>query len=257
MKFSYAELAGMIDHALLHPTMTDAELRAGCELALRLGVAGVCIKPYAVPLAASILQGSSVAVGTVIGFPHGSNTSRIKRAETAGACDDGATEIDMVINIGKALSGDWAFVEADIRAVCEEAHRHRALVKVIFENDFLCDDATKTQLCKISEQAGADFIKTSTGFGFVNGPDGRLHTAGATAHDLQLMRGAVSEKVQVKAAGGIRDLAGLLAARALGATRVGTSASETILAECRRAEEGGESDDRLEHASRESRTNDY
>lgn len=236
MKYSYAELAGMIDHALLHPTMTDAELRAGCELAARLAVASVCIKPYAVKWAAKLLDNSSVKVGTVIGFPHGSNATEIKRAETDLACRDGATEIDMVINIGKALSADWRTVEDDIRAVCEEAHRHDALVKVIFENDFFADDSSKVQLCKVSEIAGADFVKTATGFGFIKGPDGRFSVGGATAHDLALMRASVSPKVQVKAAGGVRDLAGLMAVRELGATRCGTSASAAILDEFRRYE---------------------
>lgn len=223
----------MIDHALLHPTMTDAELRAGCDLALSLGVASVCIKPYAVPLAASILRGSSVAVGTVVGFPHGANATEIKRLETAQACADGAAEIDMVINIGKALSGDLETVEADMRSVCEEAHQHAALVKVIFENDFLRDDVIKIELCKISERAGADFIKTSTGFGFIKGSDGHFRTAGATAHDLALMRAHVTERVQIKASGGVRDLDSLIAVRELGATRCGTSASAAILGEYR------------------------
>jgi deoxyribose-phosphate aldolase len=234
MKYSYGELAGMIDHALLHPTMSDAELRAGCTLAAKLGVASVCIKPYAVALAADVLRGSDVAVGTVIGFPHGSNATEIKRMETARACADGAREIDMVINIGKAMSGDWRYVEEDIRAVCHEAHTHGALVKVIFENDFFASDATKIQLCKISESAGADFVKTSTGFGFVKRPDGSFSTSGATAHDVILMRANVTSRVQVKAAGGVRDLTGLIAMRDLGVTRCGTSASAAILDEYQR-----------------------
>jgi deoxyribose-phosphate aldolase len=233
MKYQYEELAGMIDHALLHPTLTDAELRAGCDLALSLRVASVCIKPYAVRVGAGILRGSSVAVGTVIGFPHGANTTEIKRLETAQACADGASEIDMVINIGKARSGDWDYVEADIRAVCNEAHQRSALVKVIFENEFLRDDAMKIELCKISERSGADFIKTSTGFGFVKGSDGHFRTIGATAHDLILMRAHVTNRVQLKASGGIRDLDSLSAARELGASRCGTSATAAILREYR------------------------
>jgi deoxyribose-phosphate aldolase len=235
MKYSYAELAGMIDHALLHPTLSDAELRAGCTLAAKLCVASVCIKPYAVTLAAAILRGSDVAVGTVIGFPHGGNATEIKRMETARACADGATEIDMVINIGKAMSGDWRYVEEEIRAICHEAHTQTALVKVIFENDFFAGDATKIQLCEISESAGADFVKTSTGFGFVKAPDGRFNTSGATLHDVTLMRANVSSKVQVKAAGGVRDLATLIAMRDLGVTRCGTSASAAILDEYQRS----------------------
>jgi deoxyribose-phosphate aldolase len=233
MKYRYEELAGMIDHALLHPVLSDEELRAGCELARLLGVASVCIKPYAVPLAAEILRGTDVAVGTVVGFPHGSNVAAIKAAETAQACADGAREIDMVINIGKALSGDWTYVENEIRAVSDEAHAHGALLKVIFENEFLRDDATKIQLCKASESAGADFVKTSTGFGFVKNAEGHFRTIGATPHDLRLMRAHVSTRVQVKASGGVRDLEGLLAVRELGATRCGTSATDAILGEYR------------------------
>jgi deoxyribose-phosphate aldolase len=144
-------MAGMIDHSLLHPTMTDEELKAGCELAAKYRVASVCIKPYAVKMAAELLRGSGVAVGAVIGFPHGSSTTEVKRFETATACRDGAREIDMVMNIGKALSGDWEYVEADVRAVCEEAHAHGAIVKVIFENDYLSGDEIKIRLCRICD----------------------------------------------------------------------------------------------------------
>lgn len=240
MKYTYAELAGMIDHALLHPTMTDAEMRAGCELARKYAVASVCIKPYAVPLAVAALRGSSVAVGTVIGFPHGSNTTAIKRSEVAQACREGATEIDVVINIGKALGGDWLYVENELREIAEETHRHRALLKVIFETDFLTNDAAKIHLCEISERVGADFVKTSTGFGFVRQADGGFNTVGATAHDLTLMRARTSEKVQVKASGGMRNLDALIAARDLGATRCGTSATAQILDEYERRKVAGD-----------------
>jgi deoxyribose-phosphate aldolase len=234
MKYTYPELAGMIDHALLHPTMIDAEMRDGCALARRYAVASVCIKPYAVKLAVEALRGSGVAVGTVIGFPHGSSTTEIKRSETAQACHDGATEIDVVINIGKALGGDWAYVEEELRAVTREAHEHSALLKVIFETDFLTSDLAKIHLCEICGRVGADFVKTSTGFGFVRQADGHFHTKGATAHDLTLMRLHAPPPVQVKASGGVRDLDGLIAARDLGATRCGTSATASILEEYRR-----------------------
>ena len=236
MKYTYSELAGMIDHALLHPTLTDAELGDGCDLAKRYRIASVCIKPYAVEMAAELLKGSGVAVGTVIGFPHGSDATEVKRHETEIACRDGAVEIDMVINVGKILSGDFAFVDSDIRAVCEEAHRQGALAKVILETDFLPDDAIKIRLCEICEKAGADFVKTSTGFGFVKQPDGGFNYKGATAHDLTLMRAHVSPKVQVKASGGIRNLDDLILARDLGATRCGTSATAQLLDEYRRRE---------------------
>lgn len=234
MKYTYAELAGMIDHALLHPTMTDAEMRAGCELARKYAVASVCIKPYAVPLAVAALRASRVAVGTVIGFPHGSNTTAIKRAEIVQACGEGATEIDVVINIGKALGGDWSYVENELQEIAEETHRHGALLKVIFETDFLTADAAKIQLCEICERVGADFVKTSTGFGFVRQPDGGFNTVGATAHDLTLMRAHTSAKMRVKASGGVRNLDALIAVRDLGATRCGTSATAQILDEYER-----------------------
>jgi deoxyribose-phosphate aldolase len=235
MKYTYAELAGMIDHALLHPTMSEDEMREGCRMAAAYQIASVCIKPYAVRLASDLLRGTRVAVGTVIGFPHGGSATEVKAFETSIACRDGATEIDMVANIGAALSGKWDFVEADIKAVADEAHRHGALLKVIFETGFLTDE-TKIGLCKAAEAAGAEFVKTSTGFGFVNGPTGMFAT-GATEADIRLMRASVSEKVQVKASGGVRDLDALIAVRELGATRCGTSATQKILDEYRRREQ--------------------
>lgn len=234
MKYTYEEMAGMIDHSLLHPTMTDAELEAGCKLAAKYRVASVCIKPYAVKMAAGILNGTGVKVGAVVGFPHGGSTTESKCFETAAACNDGATEIDMVINIGKALSGDWAYVTRDIRQVTEAAHKNGAIVKVIFENDFITDDKLKIKLCQICESVSADFVKTSTGYGFVKASDGKYSYKGATEEDLKLMRANCSTKVQVKAAGGIRDLDALIHARDLGVTRVGATATAQMLEEYRR-----------------------
>lgn len=234
MRYTYEELSGMIDHSLLHPTMTDKELRAGCRLAKKYRVAAVCIKPYAVKMAAQLLRGSRVAVGAVVGFPHGSSATEVKRYETERACRDGATEIDVVINVGKALSGDWDYVQRDVRAVVREAHRRHAIVKVIFENDFLPNDAIKRKLCRVCERAGADFVKTSTGYGFVKGPDGSYSYQGATDADLKLMRAATSKKVQVKAAGGVRDLDALMHVRDLGVTRCGATATAAMLDEYRR-----------------------
>jgi deoxyribose-phosphate aldolase len=206
-------------------------------------VASVCIKPYAVKRAVDLLKGSGVLVGAVIGFPHGNSATESKRYETELACRDGAAEIDMVINVGKALSGDWDYVERDIKAVCDEAHRHGAKVKVIFENDYLTNggaglssDDFKRKLCELGERAGADWVKTSTGYGFVKQPDGRYHYQGATEHDLKLMRASCSSKVQVKAAGGVRDLDGLIKVRDLGATRCGATSTAAMLDECRRRE---------------------
>ncbi len=243
MNCTYAQLAKMIDHSLLHPTLTDQEFEDGCRLAVQYGVASVCTKPYAVRRAAKLLKGSGVNVGAVIGFPHGNSTTESKRYETELACRDGAVEIDMVINVGKALSGDWEYVESDVQAVCDEAHRRGAKVKVIFENDYLDkggagldSDAFKRRLCELCERAGADWVKTSTGYGFVKQADGSYNYKGATEHDLALMRASVSPKVQVKAAGGVRDLDGLIRVRDLGATRCGATATAAMLDEYRRRE---------------------
>lgn len=231
MKYSYSDLAQMIDHSLLNPTLTDQELEEGCALAAKYKVASVCIKPYYVKRAAELLKGTGVLVGAVVGFPHGSSTTEVKRYETEMACRDGATEIDMVINIGKALSGDWSYVENEVRVISEEAHQRGAIVKVIFENDFLTKDETKIKLCQLCERAGADYVKTSTGYGFVKQRDGSYNYKGATEHDLKLMRANCSPKVKVKAAGGVRDLDGLIRVRDLGGARCGASATVAMLDE--------------------------
>ena len=243
MKYTYEQLAKMIDHSLLHPTMTDQELEDGCRLAAKYGVASVCIKPYAVKRAAELLKGSGVFVGAVIGFPHGNSCTESKRYETELACRDGAAEIDMVINLGKALSGDWEYVERDVKAVCDEAHQRGAKVKVIFENDYLTQggaglssDDFKKKLCQLCERAGADWVKTSSGYGFVKQADGSYNYQGATEHDLTLMRASVSAKVQVKAAGGVRGLDGLIKVRDLGASRCGATATAAMLDDYRRRE---------------------
>jgi len=248
MQPTYEDLAGMIDHSLLHPTMTDADLEAGCATAAKYGTASVCIKPYAVKRAVELLKGTQVKVGCVIGFPHGHSATEVKRFETEVACKDGAVEIDMVINIGKALSGDWDYVERDVKAVCDEAHKHGAKVKVIFENDYLTkggaglsSDEFKIKLCQLCERAGADWVKTSTGYGFVKQTDGSYNYQGATEHDLALMRKSCSDKVQVKAAGGVRDLDGLIRVYQLGATRCGATATAVMLDEYRRREKEGTS----------------
>lgn len=223
-------IAKLIDHSLLHPTLTDDEMRAGCEVARRFGVASVCIKPYAVPLAVECLKGSPVLVGTVIGFPHGSSSTAAKVFEAEDACRAGAVELDVVVNIGKVLGGDWPYVEREIKELVAAARRHRAITKVIFENDYLANDEQKLRLCQICEAAGAEFVKTSTGFGFVRLPDGNYNYRGATEHDVKLMREATGPAVQVKAAGGIRNYKEAARLRELGATRIGASATEAIVA---------------------------
>ena len=223
-------LVTLIDHAVLHPTQTADDLRVACELCTRVGVASVCVKPSHVQLAAELLDGSSVVPSTVIGFPHGGTTTAAKVAETQWACEDGAREVDMVINIGAALAKDWGVVSADIGAVVAEARRHDVITKVIFETGLIPDDETKRELCRISEGEGAAFVKTSTGFGFVKQPDGSLKATGATEHDIALMRDACSDAVQVKASGGIRSYDDAAKLVALGATRLGTSGTEAIAA---------------------------
>lgn len=224
-----AGIASLIDHSLLQPNLTDEALRDGCDLARRMRVASVCIKPYAVRLASECLAGSDVAVGTVVGFPHGSGRTETKVYEARLACDDGASELDMVVNIGRVLSRDWDYVEADIRAVVELARERGALTKVIFENDLLPSDEFKIELCRICERVGAEFVKTSTGYGFVKQTDGGYNYRGATEHDVALMRQHCGPAVQVKAAGGIRTYEDAVRIRELGATRIGTTASREII----------------------------
>ncbi len=220
MQIRYEEIAGMIDHSLLHPTLTDKQIEEGCLLARRLRVASVCVKPSFVSQAKALLKGSTVRVGTTIGFPHGGHTTEAKRQEALDACSNGAVELDMVVNIGKVLSEEWEYVKADIKAVQEVALRHGAILKVIFENCYL-EDRHKINLCLICSDLGVDFVKTSTGFG----------TAGATDEDVRLMRKHSAPSVQIKAAGGIRSLDRLLRMRELGCTRIGATATEKILEE--------------------------
>ena len=221
--YTYSDVAKMIDHSLLNPTLTAADLEVGCRLARAYGVASVCIMPFALKRCAELLAGSPVKASTTIGFPHGGHTTAIKLAETLQALKDGGEELDMVINISQVLSGHWDYVRADIRAVTEATHAAGQKVKVIFENCYL-DDAQKIHLCEICGDLGVDWVKTSTGYG----------TGGATMEDLALMRKHAPANVQVKAAGGIRDLDTLLAMRELGVTRCGTSRTPEILDEANR-----------------------
>lgn len=230
---SLNSIAKMIDHSLLHPTMTDEQLADGCRVAVEHDVASVCIKPYAVTLARDLLVGSTVEVGTVIGFPHGNGRADVKIREAELALIDGATELDMVVNIGKVLSQDWDYVQAEIRSINQVTVNAGAILKVIFENDFLPQNQYKIKLCEICSQVGVAFVKTSSGYGFVKQPNGMYAYAGATDHDLELMRRYSDPAVQVKAAGGVRTLDDLLRVRNLGVTRVGATATESILAEAR------------------------
>jgi deoxyribose-phosphate aldolase len=213
----------MIDHSLLNPTLTVAELEAGCRLAVAYDVASVCILPYYQKRCAEILRGSTVNPSTAVGFPHGGHTTAIKKAEAQQALADGCRELDMVVNISQVLSGGWDHVRRDIEAVVEVAHAAGQKVKVIFENCWLKDEH-KIRLCRICSEIGADWVKTSTGYG----------SGGATVDDLKLMREHSAAHVRVKAAGGVRDLDKLLEVRALGVSRVGASRTREMLDEARR-----------------------
>jgi deoxyribose-phosphate aldolase len=220
------QLAKTIDHSLLRPELTEADVIAGCELARKYDVASVCVKPCHVRLAARVLQGSDVRVSTVIGFPHGSNCTDIKVAEAHQAICDGAVELDMVLNIGELRSGNYDYVRADIKAVVDKAHPEGALVKVILENAYLTDEQ-KITACHLVEEAGGDFVKTSTGFA----------PSGATLDDVRLMRQNVSQHIQVKAAGGVRSLEAALQMIDAGVTRMGATVTAAILDEFAKGQE--------------------
>ncbi len=225
------EFAKMIDHSILHPTMTDEDLKRECAVALKYEVASVCVKPYMVRQAKELLEGSDIFVGCVIGFPAGNSTASVKVFETETACQDGAAEIDMVINIGKALQGDWIYIETEIKAVTDTCHRNGAIVKVIFETDYITKEADIKELCRICTKVGADYVKTSSGFGFVKQVNGDYNYKGATIQVLELMKKSVGPNVKVKAAGGVRTLDQLLAVQAAGCTRCGATATAAILNE--------------------------
>ncbi len=234
MTESLHTIAKMIDHSLLHPTLTDRALVDGCAIARTYDVASVCIKPYAVPMAVRELKGSNVAVGTVVGFPHGNSHVEIKVKEAERAVADGATELDMVVNIGKVLSLDWQYVSDEVRKLNAVAVKNKAILKVIFENDFLNKDEFKTRLCQICNEHQVAFAKTSTGYGFVKRENGMYQYNGAIDHDLALMRDTCIERVLIKAAGGIRTLDDVLRVRALGVARVGATATAAILDEAKK-----------------------
>ncbi len=225
------DLAKMIDHTILHPTATDEDLEKECAVAIRYQVASMCVKPYMVPDTVRLLAGSGVATGCVIGFPAGNSVTDVKVSEAQRACQDGAHEVDMVINVAKALEGDWDYVAQEIAAVAETCHRYDALLKVIFETDYVTKEADIVRLCEICTEAGADYVKTSTGFGFVKGDDGKYSYTGATIPTLKIMKKSIGPKVKVKASGGIRTLDALLAVQEVGCERCGATATVAILDE--------------------------
>jgi len=223
-------LAKMIDHSLLHPTMTDRDIAAGCELARKYDVATACVKPYSIPLCREILAGSDVKVCAVIGFPHGNSTTAIKVMEAEEAVLAGAPEIDMVVNVGKALGGQWDYVEREIGLINEAVVAQKGILKVIFENDYLTDDHI-VRLCRICSAIKVAFVKTSTGYGFVKQSNGMYNYKGATEYHLKLMRENCDPGIQIKAAGGVRTLDDLLKVRSLGCTRSGATATKDIMEE--------------------------
>ncbi len=225
-----SSLAKMIDHSLLHPTFTDRDMSVGCEIAQKYKVATVCVKPYSVETVRKILDVRTVGICAVVAFPHGNSCTDIKIEEAVQAVSEGASEIDMVVNVGKVLGGDWNYVSDEIERINEAVVSRAAILKVIFENDFLQDEHI-IQLCRICGKHRAAFVKTSTGYGFVKQENGFYSYKGATEHQVMLMRKHCPEDVQVKAAGGIRSLDGLLRMRELGVTRIGATATAAILEE--------------------------
>ena len=223
MDYTYLDIAKMIDHSLLKPTMTADDFEAGIKLALEYNVGSVCIMPFYLKRCAEILAGSTVKASTTVGFPHGGHTTAVKVAEAQQALDDGGEELDMVVNVSKVLSDDWDYVEQEIAAILEPTHERGQKLKVIFENAYL-NEAQKIRLCEICGELRVDWVKTSTGYA----------PTGATIEDLKLMRAHSPDYVQVKAAGGIRTFDALLEVRAAGVSRVGASATKVILDECRR-----------------------
>lgn len=233
------QIAKMIDHSLLHPTMTDADILSGLKIAKENNVATACIKPYLIPLAKQELTGTDVKVCPVIGFPHGNSTTEIKVTEAIAATEAGGAEIDMVVNIGKVLGGDWEYVTQEIDAINQAVVSRGAILKVIFENDYLQSEHI-VRLCEICTKIGVAFVKTSTGYGFVKQSDGSYNYLGATVKDLKLMRQHSGPQVQIKAAGGVRTLDDLLHVMSLGVTRIGATATVAILKDAKNRGIGNE-----------------
>ena len=216
------EILKMVDHSLLSPSLTDEQLKEGCAVAAQYHTASVCVKPYHARQAAEYLKNTDVLVGAVIGFPHGNSSIAIKAAETEQVIADGAVEVDMVVNIGKVLSEDWDYIDKEVETIRKITKNAGAALKVIFENDLLPDDHYKIKLCELCSKHSVDFVKTSTGYNYIKGPDGKYSYQGATMHDLKLMREHSAPEVQVKAAGNSGSLEIVLKLREIGVTRTGT-----------------------------------
>jgi deoxyribose-phosphate aldolase len=232
-EITLTDIAKMIDHSLLHPTMTDEQIIEGCNVAKKYDVATVCIKPYAIETAVDILNNSDVKVCTVVSFPHGNSTINMKLKETEDVMSRGAVEVDMVVNIGKVLSGRWDYVSEEIKEINNLVLANGGILKVIFENDYL-EDSHIIRLCEICSEHSVAFVKTSTGYGFVRQENGMYSYKGATDHHLRLMRKHSVEGVQIKGAGCLRTLDDLLRVMEIGVTRIGATATESIIEEAKK-----------------------
>jgi deoxyribose-phosphate aldolase len=232
VKVSIPQIAKLIDHSLLQPTMTDEEILKGLKTARDLGTATACVKPYSIPVAKDVLSGSGVGICPVIGFPHGNSTTKVKVFEAVEAAKEGGSEIDMVVNVGKVLGGQWDYVEQEIKEINEAVVEQGAILKVIFETDFLQNEHI-IKLCEICTRVKVAFVKTSTGYGYVKVADGNYNYKGATLEHLRLMKQHCGPDIQIKASGGVRNLDQVLQVIALGVNRIGASATESILAEAR------------------------
>jgi len=233
-KIEVSDIAKMIDHSILHPTFSDLDLARECEIARKYNVSTVCVKPFHTKMASKILLSSEVEVCSVVGFPHGNSTTDIKVQEALQVIFYGASEVDMVVNTGKVLQGDWAYVENEISEINNTCISNEAILKVIFETDFLPDDEHKIKLCEICNRIKVAFVKTSTGYGFKKNKQGTYYYNGATEHDLILMRKHCLPEIQIKAAGGVRTLNDVLKYRKMGITRVGATATSAILEEAKK-----------------------
>ncbi len=237
-KLTSHDIAKMIDHSLLHPTLGDKELKEGCELALKYDVGSCCVKPYHVKMTADLLKGSTVQVCSVVSFPHGNSTTKIKVAETEQSIADGATEIDLVCNVARVLEGNWDYVEAEISAVTAVTKANNAFVKLIYAADYLNNEQI-AQLSQVCNRAGVKWLKTSTGYNYQTNDEGQLFYEGASDRVLKIMHDNAGEGVEVKAAGKCRDLARFMEVREkYGVTRVGTGQTAAVVEEAREKLDG-------------------
>jgi len=231
---SLLELSKLIDHSILQPSFTDEDLKKECAIAIKYNTATVCVKPYHTAMAAQLVKGTNVGVCAVIGFPHGNSPIASKVFETEYVCEEGGTEVDMVVNIGKVMMEDWTYIEAELKAIHDMCLKYKAILKVIFETDFITKAEHKIKLCELCSKHDIEFVKTSTGYGFVKGNDGKYSYVGATLEDIALFKKHCNPSVKIKAAGGIRTLNEFISFKDAGVSRIGASATISILEEARK-----------------------